>query len=394
MKKLMVLFLIAIVSFFLFSGCQGLIPSEGEGEEEPEGIVVDIQGSVQVEGKTYLSRGTHDITVTFPAPVTGIVKGYITYCTGDYSKKVNGDGTEVIFFPNTDRTAWTGSGSFQDSQSLCCASYLEITSGACEEEACIRIPIIIDSEPPYATIEVCLSDCTCDGCELSFTSTTTSLDCAEDTANSGDDCSGLAGWSLALYEDYPFDDCCETPCAEPVFTCSGTDCPIECTTGCLTEDLYYALVTLVDHTGNEVSFGTQIEIDPEDCSSLVLSDLEAGDCLDTPWNSGFVVCEGVIPDWTSEIRIADYQGKEAMEIGDMVYSTINSGMITIYNLTDHELRISFSKETSGGGSTGGTGPYDAYKSYSYYSVGDQILSSVEPYSDEFGSGWEIIFVYP
>ena len=107
-----------------------------------------------------------------------------------------------------------------------------------------------------------------------------------------------------------------------------------------------------------------------------------------------MVCEGVIPDWTSEIRIADYEVKEAMEIGDMVYSTINSGMITIYNLTDHELRISFSKETSGGGSTGGTGPYDAYKSYSYYSVGDQILSSVEPYSDEFGSGWEIIFVYP
>ncbi|MDD4363886.1 MAG: choice-of-anchor J domain-containing protein, partial [Atribacterota bacterium] len=200
----------------------------------------------------------------------------------------------VIFFPNTDRTAWTGSGSFQDSQSLCCASYLEITSGACEEEACIRIPIIIDSEPPYATIEVCLSDCTCDGCELSFTSTTTSLDCAENTANCGDSCSGLAGWSLALYEKYPFDDCCETPCAEPVFTCSGTDCPIECTTGCLTEDLYYALVTLVDHTGNEVSFGTKIEIDPEDCSSLVLSDLEAGDCLDTPWNSGFVVCEEMI----------------------------------------------------------------------------------------------------
>jgi len=251
MKKLFLLFLITCLSLFVLSGCQGLVPSEGEGEGEEEiiteGVTIEIEGATKLDNKTYVSGGTHEITVTFPAPVEGIVKANITPCTGDYSKAPNGLGSEVIFFPNSDKTIWTGSGSFQDSKSACCASYLKITSGACEAEICINMPVIVDSEPPYATIELCMDDCTCDGCELSFTSTITTADCADDTADCGDDCSGLAGWSITLYDKYPFDDCCETPCKEPVFVCSGTDCPIECTTECLTEELYYVIVNLVDH---------------------------------------------------------------------------------------------------------------------------------------------------
>jgi len=292
MKKLFVLLVMLVLAIFIFSGCQGLVPSEGEGEEEvvTEGITIDIEGSINIDNKTYLSRGVHEITITFPAPVTGLVKGYITYCTGDYSKDKD-SGTEVILFPNEDKTVWTGSGSFQDSMSLCCASYLQITSGECEDEVCINLPIIVDSEAPYATIELCMDDCACGGCELSISSTVSSSVCADDTADCGDDCSGLAGWSIALYEEYPFDECCDASCEEPIFVCSGTDCPIECTTDCLTEESYYAIVTLTDHTENEVRFGTGVEIDPENCETLSLTELDSNDCLDNPSNSGFVVCE-------------------------------------------------------------------------------------------------------
>ena len=307
MKKLFVLLVMLVLAIFIFSGCQGLVPSEGEGEGEgemvTEGVTVDIEDAAKIDNKTYLSGGSHEITVTFPSPVEGWVKGNITPCNGDYRDLdiPSEEDTDVIFYPNEDRTVWTGSGSFgnsltpvavaRDRDLLCCASYLQITSGECEDEICINIPVIVDSEPPYATIELCMDDCACGGCELSFSSTVTSSVCSEDTTDCGDDCSGLAGWSIALYEEYPFDTCCEIPCEEPVFTCSGTECPIQCTTDCLTEESYYAIVTLTDHTENEVRFGTGVEIDPENCETLSLTELNSNDCLDNPSNSGFVVCE-------------------------------------------------------------------------------------------------------
>jgi hypothetical protein len=108
----------------------------------------------------------------------------------------------------------------------------------------------------------------------------------------------------------------------------------------------------------------------------------------------------VVIGWSSEIRIEDYQAECDMEIGDVVFfqagepGMYNGGMVTVYNLTDHVFRIRLSKETSGGGSSGYTGHLDAYSSKNFSLVGNQMLSSVEPYSDEWGSGWAITFVYP
>ena len=83
MKKTLILLLIAILYFFLLYGCQGLVPAEGEGEGEGEiqtpGVTVGIEGAVTLDNKTYLAHGTHEITVIFPDPVAGNVKGYITY---------------------------------------------------------------------------------------------------------------------------------------------------------------------------------------------------------------------------------------------------------------------------------------------------------------------------
>jgi hypothetical protein len=73
MKKLLLLLLIAILSLFVFAGCDGVVPAEGEGEGEgegePEGVVVEIDGMVELAGKNWIACGNHDITITFPAPV-------------------------------------------------------------------------------------------------------------------------------------------------------------------------------------------------------------------------------------------------------------------------------------------------------------------------------------
>ena len=293
MKKLLLVLLVVTLASFLFVGCLPTTPAEGEGEGEGEGeceVTVEIEGAVVLDSKTYLSRGTHTITVTFCAPVVGWVSGYITYCTGDYSKKNkrgNGSGTEVVLFPNEDRTVWTGSGSFNDSASCCCASYVEIYAGECEDEACIWFPVIIDCGNPLAEIEIGVEDCECTGCTISFESTLTDPDCAEGKECCGDDCSGLASWSIVLYDDYPFDKCCDPSiCEEPIDSCSGTECPIECTTDCLTAGTYYAVVTLVDNVGNETVYYAEIILSGDgstgDCAIVVTGGIPTGpppDCV-------------------------------------------------------------------------------------------------------------------
>jgi len=269
MKKLLLVLLVIALASFLFVGCLPTTPAEGEGEGEGEGeceTIVEIAGAVVVDGKTYVSGGNHDITVTFCAPVVGGVSAYVTYCSGDYSKQPGGD---VVLFPNADRTVWTGSGSFGcffpfDRQvpaqqigfcSPCCASYVEIYAGECEDEACIWFPVIVDSCPPFAEIEITAEDCECEGCEITFESIVDEFDCESDEECCGDECSGLASWSVVLYDDYPFDECCDPSiCEEPIGSCSGTACPIECTTECLTEGTYYAVITIVDNVGLETVY--------------------------------------------------------------------------------------------------------------------------------------------
>jgi len=263
MKKLLVLLLISALAIFVFAGCEGLVPSEGEGEGEGEGeveaVTVDIDGMQTLGGKNWISGGSHDITVTFPTPMTN-VSANITGCTGDYRIS----GSSVVLFPNEDKTVWTGSGTFGKGDTPCCASYVQITSGECSPDVCIEIPVIVDEELPYAKIEVGIDDdaCECGGCAVTFESTDTGT--CETVECCGDDCSGLAGWSIAIYEDDPFKTCCNIPCEEPVDTCSGTACPIECTTICLDgsgegED-YYVLVDLVDNVGNEVRYYAILKI--------------------------------------------------------------------------------------------------------------------------------------
>ena len=257
MKKLLLVLLVVTLASFLFVGCLPVTPAEGEGETEV-GVTVEIDGAVVVDGKTYVSEGAHTITVTFPAPVVGGVAATITGCTGDYRPPISD--IEVVLFPNADRTVWTGSGDFGYGTSAgCCASYVVVEAGECEAEACIWFPVIVDACYPFAQIEITAEACECEGCEIVFETVTDPEECADDILCCDDTCSGLASWSVVLYDDYPFDECCDpSVCEEPIGSCSGTECPILCSTECLPADTYYAVVTLVDNVANETVYYAEI----------------------------------------------------------------------------------------------------------------------------------------
>ena len=265
MKKLLLVLLVVTLASFLFVGCLPTTPAEGEGEGEGEAEVattVVVADSVVVDGKTYVSGGSHDITVTFPAPVVGGVSAYITDCSGDYSKdEVDDCGHEVVLFPNADKTIWAGSGEFGPCGGGCCASYVQVAAGECVDEACIWFPIIVDSCDPFAEIAIDVDDCECAGCTISFETVTNTAECLPDELCCGDECSGLASWSVVLYDGDPFDECCDpNVCEEPIGSCSGTACPIVCETECLTAGDYYAVFTLVDNVGNETVYYALIEL--------------------------------------------------------------------------------------------------------------------------------------
>jgi hypothetical protein len=304
MKKLLLVLLVITIASFLFVGCLPTTPSEGEGEGEGEGeceTIVVIDGAVVVDGKTYVSGGNHDITVTFCAPVDGSVSTYITDCNGDYSKDLSGD---VVMFPNADRTVWTGSGYFGYGDG-CCASYVQVASGECLADVCIEFPVIVDSADPYALVEIDVENCTCEGCKLIFTTGEVEGECAPDTECCGDDCAGLASWSIVLYEGYPFDECCDPSiCEEPIGSCSGTTCPIECTTECLDPGTYWAVVTLVDNVGNESVYYAEIVLtggtsESDTCEIIVAEYVSAPapDCVQFDETHDWVgTCEDVSVD--------------------------------------------------------------------------------------------------
>ena len=281
MKKLLLVLMVVALAAFLLVGCIPGTPTEGEGEGEGETeVTVVIGDAVVIDGNTYVKEGTHTITVTFPAAVAGIVKANITACGGDYKDKVTTAAAPVVLFPDATKKIWEGSGTFAASDSDCCASYVEVISGECLEEVCIAFPIIIDGAAPFAAIKVTADECSCDSTVVvHFDSTTASSTCADSTACCGDDCSGLASWAIDVYSTNPFNVCCDVPCVEPVYSCSGVGCAIACDTACLltgdtangakgsvavgapTGGLYFVVTTLLDEVGNKTRYYSKILLD-------------------------------------------------------------------------------------------------------------------------------------
>jgi len=295
MKKLLVLLLVSALAIFVFAGCEGLVPDDGDGDGDGDGgvteVTVEVEDSVTVGGKTYVSGGSHNISVTFPAPVTNVIL-YLTDCVGDYSSKskdtyIYGE-TPIVLWPNADKTVWTGSATFTcepcsepcEGTSPCCASYILVEAGECEGNVCVYFPVIVDCDNPYAKIKIAnvsnnTAACPCEGCAITFKSGSEGT--CDVTECCGDDCSGLASWSIAIYDTMPFKNCCTIPCEEPIFTCDGTACPIDCTTSCLAVDTvepygltkYWVIVNLVDKVGNEREYYATVEIDSQCGISII-----------------------------------------------------------------------------------------------------------------------------
>jgi hypothetical protein len=280
MKKLLLVLLLVALAAFILVGCTPgtVTPVTTAGADCP--TKVEVSGEVVIGTKTYIQGNSEEpktITVTFAVP-TAPVAVYV----GGIAV-----GNEVVMY-TTDNKVYTGSHTFTGD---CLEGYIYVdTCVACDY---CKYPYIVDSLPPAAKIEICSAVCPC-GCEISFTSTTT--EACDPTVNCGDDCSGLATWTIDLYDGDPgLTECCDASCAEVLDHGEGTACPIDWTTKCIDlEELYghgllYAIVTLTDKVGNENKFGWYFVLVPSATNSCDLIGVaeEAvptpiiNDCLET-----------------------------------------------------------------------------------------------------------------
>ncbi len=254
-KKLFLLLLIVALTAFVFTGCTPSSEGEGEGEGEGEieNVTVEVVGEVVIGNKTYVKGGNNTVIVSFPAPVENVV-ATITGCTGDFSSKaVLYDAAPLILFPNEDKTVWEGSGFFgaESNGSDCCASYIVVDAGECDW-CSYTYPVIVDSNKPYAIIEVGSAECDdpCEsGCALVF-DIAKAADCYDTCC--GDYCTELGAWAITIYDTGEvYFDCCDlAACGEPTDSTIGEGCPIKWTSKCLKTGSYYIVVSVADLVGN------------------------------------------------------------------------------------------------------------------------------------------------
>jgi hypothetical protein len=321
MKKLLLVLMVVAIAAFLLVGCIPVTPGEGEGEGEGEVIcpAITIAGSYTdpVSGKTYVKGDPDELTdvvVTYAQPTSGVsiylVGGVWLALEGGVELK---DKTSLFSFDlelpytlSADGKTYTASLP-KGLSSLDCETFMiKVVScdGACE---CVE-SFTVDSEAPTAKIELCSDGCSCAGCALSFTSTTT--EGCTDTVNCGDDCSGFASWTISIYDDIPFDECCDASCETPIATDSGV-CPIDFTTSCLTTvidnldavgdtveggEFVFAVVTLVDNVGNTVKWGTYVGTCDYDTCDLIWFD---------PYTEGAAIDDGCLDDATGVFSVCE-----------------------------------------------------------------------------------------
>jgi len=287
MKKLLFVILVLALTAFLSVGCLPVTPAEGEGEGEGEGEIcptVAVTSQVAVEGKTYIKGGEQTITVTFAVPtepvsvyVGGSLK--IAAILNNNPEGIPDNAVEVVMYSDEEKKIYTGTFNFKQLNGLvatldakstvmanfCAEDYIYVST--CDTCAPCKYPYIVDNWGPQSKITVTPTDCPCEGCTLLFESTPTDPECGESEECCGDDCSGIASWSIDIYDQDPFDECCNISCIEPIDSCSGTACPISCESICLETGIYKLVITLVDTVGNETRYYGSMELidDPFGC---------------------------------------------------------------------------------------------------------------------------------
>ncbi len=290
MKKLLLVLLVVTLASFLFVGCLPTTPTEGEGEGEGEAEIcptVAVTSQVAVGGKNYIKAGSQTITITFAVP-TEPVSAYVGAALKDNPDGVPSDASEVVLYTADGGLTYTGTVVFAGD---CDEAYIYVLT--CDTCSPCKYPYTVDGLPPTAQVEICIDDCACEGCELSFTSIVTDPDC-EDPTECEDECSGFASWSIDIYDEDPFDECCDVPCASPIASDSGV-CPIDFITACLGDpasETLYVVLTLADNVGNTTKKGATIVFNPDTCDEITLTNWPADDCVDT---GDFVVCDDALP---------------------------------------------------------------------------------------------------
>ena len=317
MKKLLLVLLVIAMASFLLVGCIPVTPGEGEGEGEGEVETcptVAVTSQATVAGKTYIKGGKQTITVTFAVPTAPVS----VYVGADLRNELHD--VEVVMYPNADKTIYTGTFEFGEYSGDCGEAYIYVET--CETCAPCKYPYTVDTVHPYAKIEVTADECSCEGIALTFANIT--LPACEACVCCDDECSGLASWAISIYNKYPFDACCDTPCVSPVASCSGV-CPVACTTICLpgfgeTGNLaggYFVLTTLLDEVGNQARYYVKLKLDAALKTALAASTSPvkvplteyAQDRCETG-GTGMGVCS-----WFNENRKVQHTGYDTGEYG-------------------------------------------------------------------------------
>jgi len=283
MKKLLLVLMVVALASFLFVGCLPTTPP-ADGDGDGDGVAeicptIAITGSYTdaVTGKTYVGSAAYglELTVTYTQPTEG-VKIFVINGSGPWMSKAERDKAgiwdiELPYSVSPDGLTYTATVTYNQLWNIysCDAFMISIEDcyGECE---CVQ-SFILDYLNPRAKMMLSVPDCLCGGCDIYLTSDydlTASGDCVDTLGCCGDDCSGLASWTVDIYNQDPFDKCCTVPCAPAITPCSGAACPIDCTTTCVAGDdsavpvdRYYIVMSMLDNVGNETNYYATVKFD-------------------------------------------------------------------------------------------------------------------------------------
>ena len=255
MKKLLLVLLVVALASFLFVGCIPSVPAEGEGEGEAEICpAITITGQYAGTDRTYVKGGSAEIVATYTVPTEGVSIYLVTT-----SAK-----TLLPYYVSADGLIYTASASLPTSPD-CEIIMIEVVD--CYGECTCVESFTVDNEEPYAKMMLTVPECVCGDCQITITSdyTITGI-CADELGCCGDDCSDLATWSINIYDEDPYDECCLIECAEPIATCGTAACPIDCVTACLEGDdtygtPYFIVMSMLDNVGNENKYWAMVTFD-------------------------------------------------------------------------------------------------------------------------------------
>ena len=259
MKKLLLVLLVVALASFLFVGCIPSVPAEGEGEGEAEVCpAITITGQYAGTDKTYVKGGgTVEVVITYTVPTEGVS---IYLVSTDPNSPVL-----LPYYVSADGLIYTASADLSAVPYDCEIIMIEVVD--CYGECTCVESFTVDIEDPYAKMMLTVPECYCGDCQITIASDyTITGECADTLGCCGDDCSGLATWSIKVYDVDPYDKCCLTDCEEPIATCGTAACPIDCVTDCIEGDdgyliPYYIVMSMLDNVGNENKYWVKLDFD-------------------------------------------------------------------------------------------------------------------------------------